>query len=152
MQITTATGPAGDAQAAGKGYGPALAVLTAVFFMWGFITALNDILAPHLKAVFELSYTQAMMVQFTFFSTYFVMSLPSSWVLEKIGYKRSIGVGLAVAGVGALIFVPAAMLPSFGVFLAGFFILASGITLLQVAANPYVAMLGPARTDRKSVV
>jgi FHS family L-fucose permease-like MFS transporter len=124
----------------------ALGILSTVFFMWGFITALNDILAPHLKAVFELSYTQAMLVQFTFFGTYFLMAFPAAKILEFLGYKNAIALGLVTTGVGALIFVPAASLPSYGVFLTGLFVLASGITLLQVAANPYVTLLGPPET------
>jgi len=123
----------------------ALAVVTAVFFMWGFITVLNDVLIPHLKALFTLNYAEAMLIQFIFFGAYFVMSLPAGRVLERFGYRSSIVIGLAVTGVGALLFVPAARLVSYGVFLGAFFVLASGITLLQVAANPYASLLGDAR-------
>ena len=123
----------------------ALALMTTIFFMWGFITVLNDVLIPHLKSLFTLNYFQAMLVQFTFFGAYFVMSLPSGRVLARLGYRLSIALGLAVAGLGALIFVPAAKLLSYELFLFGLFVLASGITLLQVAANPYVSLLGPAR-------
>lgn len=139
----------GTAQTPGnttKRHGASLAILALVFFMWGFITVLNDVLVPHLKAVFLLSYTEATMIQFVFFGTYFLASLPSAWILQRIGYKRSIGGGLFTAAVGALLFVPSATLPSFGLFLCGLFVLASGITMLQVAANPYVAMLGPPET------
>ncbi|MEO8672202.1 MAG: sugar MFS transporter [Tahibacter sp.] len=121
---------------------PALTVVTIIFFMWGFLTSLNDVLIPHLKSVFSLNYATIMLVQFTFFGAYFVMSLPSGKIVSRIGYKYSIVLGLIVAGLGALLFLPAARLPSFGLFLAGFFTLASGITLLQVAANPYVSLLG----------
>ncbi|HET6725812.1 MAG TPA: sugar MFS transporter [Gammaproteobacteria bacterium] len=114
--------------------------------MWGFLTSLNDVLIPHLKAVFSLNYTEIMLVQFTFFGAYFVMSLPSGKVVSLVGYKRGIVIGLLVAGAGALLFYPAAALPSYPLFLGAFFILASGITLLQVAANPYVSLLGPERT------
>lgn len=124
-------------------YGRAMAVVTTVFFMWGFVTVLNDILVPHLKSMFELNYTQIMLIQFTFFSAYFLMSLPSAKVIEKMGYQRSIVLGLVVMGAGALVFVPAARAASYPVFLLALWILASGITLLQVAANPYVAVLGP---------
>lgn len=124
----------------------ALAVMTTIFFMWGFITALNDVLIPHLKSVFTLNYTEVMLVQFTFFGAYFIMSLPSGKVLAHYGYRASIIIGLIVTGVGALLFVPAAQLQSYPLFLFAFFVLASGITLLQVAANPYVSLLGPART------
>jgi len=128
------------------GYTLALSVLASVFFMWGFCTVLNDILAPHLKAVFELNYTQSALVQFTFFAAYFIMSLPAAKVIETIGYKASIMVGLAVMALGALLFVPAAALPSFPVFLTAQFVLATGVTLLQVAANPYVAVIGSPET------
>ncbi|HEY7791568.1 MAG TPA: sugar MFS transporter [Vicinamibacterales bacterium] len=124
----------------------ALIVLTVIFFMWGLITSLNDVLVPHLKALFSLDYTHVMLVQFTFFGAYFLMSLPSGRVLSRWGYKISIALGLAVTGCGAILFFPAAALPSFGLFLAAFFTLATGITLLQVAANPYVSLLGPRRT------
>lgn len=129
-----------------KNYTFALSVLTSLFFMWGFITCLNDILIPHLKAVFTLNYTQAMLIQFCFFTAYFVMSLPSGYIVEKIGYKRGIVLGLIIAGIGCLMFYPAASIRSYGLFLTAFFVLASGITLLQVAANPYVTILGKPET------
>ncbi len=121
----------------------ALPTVTALFFAWGFLTSLNDILVPHLRGVFALSYAQAALVQFTFFGAYFLTALPWGRVVTRIGYKRGIVVGLAVAGIGALLFYPAAGLLSYGVFLGALFVLAAGITLLQVAANPYVAVLGP---------
>jgi FHS family L-fucose permease-like MFS transporter len=124
-------------------YGPALAVITTVFFMWGFVTVLNDILVPHLKSIFDLNYTQIMLIQFTFFSAYFLMSMPSAKVISWLGYKGSIVLGLAVMGLGALLFVPAASLASYALFLGALYVLASGMTILQVAANPYVAVLGP---------
>jgi FHS family L-fucose permease-like MFS transporter len=123
----------------------ALSVMTTIFFMWGFITALNDVLIPHLKSVFTLNYTEVMLVQFTFFGAYFIMSLPSGKVLAHWGYRASIIIGLIVTGIGALLFLPAAQAPSYPLFLLAFFVLASGITLLQVAANPYVSLLGAAR-------
>jgi len=124
-------------------YGFALSVVTTVFFMWGFVTVLNDILVPHLKALFELNYTQTMLIQFTFFSAYFLMSIPSSRILARVGYQKSIVIGLGVMGMGALLFLPAASIRSYALFLTALWVLASGITLLQVAANPYVAQLGP---------
>ena len=130
-------------QASTENYGPAMAVISTVFFMWGFVTVLNDILVPHLKAIFELNYTQTMLIQFTFFLAYFLISLPAARIIAAIGYHRTIVLGLAVMGCGALLFVPAASIPSYGVFLAGLFVVASGMTLLQVSANPYVAVLGP---------
>ena len=121
----------------------AFGVVTAVFFMWGFITVLNDVLVPHLKSVFALDYTRVMLIQFCFFGAYFLMSLPAGKVVSALGFKNSIVVGLSVTGLGALGFLPAAALPSYPVFLSALFVLASGITLLQVAANPYVSLLGP---------
>jgi MFS transporter, FHS family, L-fucose permease len=120
----------------------AVAVLTSLFFMWGLITSLNDVLVPHLKAAFSLDYVEAMLIQFCFFGAYFVMSFPSGHLVERRGYKQGIIVGLATAGVGCLMFYPAAGERSYPFFLAALFVLASGITLLQVAANPYVTILG----------
>src|SRR5262245_26834978 len=114
--------------------------------MWGLITSLNDILIPHLKAAFTLNYVQATLIQLSFFGAYFVMSIPSGRLVERAGYKRGIIVGLIVAGAGCVAFYPAAAAASYALFLGALFVLASGITLLQVAANPYVTILGPART------
>ncbi len=127
-------------------YGAALAVLATVFFMWGFATVLNDILVPHLKAVFSLNYGQSLLIQFVFYLGYLLMSLPAAKLLERIGYKRSIIFGVLGMALSALLFVPAAAFASFGVFLIALFFLASAITLLQVAANPYVAVIGPTNT------
>ncbi len=124
----------------------ALAVATTIFFMWGFLTCLNDILIPHLKAVFDLTYARAMLVQFTFFGAYFLMSVPASRLVARLGYKNGIVAGLAIAAVGALGFWPAAELRVYEAFLGALFVLATGITVLQVAANPYVALLGPEQT------
>ncbi len=129
-----------------KNYGPALVVLTSLFFMWGLITSLNDILIPHLKSVFTLNYTQVMLIQFSFFTAYAIISLPAGILVEKIGYKNGIVIGLITAGIGCILFYPAAGYQSYIMFLAALFILASGITLLQVAANPYVAILGKPET------
>ena len=124
----------------------ALSILTSLFFMWGFITCLNDILIPHLKAVFVLTYTQAMLIQFCFFTAYLIVSIPSGYLVEKIRYKGGIITGLSIAGLACLLFYPAAALRSYPLFLMAFFVLASGITLLQVAANPYVTVLGDQET------
>ncbi len=123
--------------------GLALAVIASVFFMWGFVTVLNDILVPHLKAVFELNYTQTMLIQFTFFSAYFLFALPAAKIISRLGYNRSIVLGLVVMACGALLFLPAAGFPSYALFLTALYVLASGMTILQVSANPYVAVLGP---------
>jgi FHS family L-fucose permease-like MFS transporter len=133
-------------------YTAALVVLTTLFFMWGLITSLNDILIPHLKAAFALSYTQAMLIQFCFFGAYFVASLPSGYLVKRVGYKRGIIAGLAAAGAGCLLFFPAAAMHSYPFFLGALFVLAAGITLLQVAANPYVAILGAPQTASSRLV
>jgi len=124
----------------------ALAVVTSLFFMWGFVTVLNDILVPHLKAIFDLSYAKVMLIQFAFFSAYFIFSLPSAKLIDWVGYKRTMVVGLMTMGVGALLFLPAATAASYVLFLCALMVLAAGITALQVAANPYVAVLGPEKT------
>ena len=128
-------------------YPMAMSVATTIFFMWGFLTVLNDILIPHLKSVFELNYARAMLVQFTFFGAYFLMSLPAGRLVAALGYKKGIVAGLAIAALGAFGFWPAALLHSYAAFLVALFVLATGITVLQVAANPYVALLGPERTS-----
>jgi FHS family L-fucose permease-like MFS transporter len=120
----------------------ALVVMTTIFFMWGFITELNDVLIPHLKAVFTLNYAQAMSVQLCFFGAYLVMAIPAGAVVARVGYKLGIVFGLLVAGGGALSILLAAQLGSFDLFLPALFVLASGVVLLQVSANPYVALLG----------
>jgi len=124
----------------------AMAMVTTLFFMWGFLTALNDILIPHLKAIFDLNYTWVMLINSAFFGGYFVFAIPSGKLIEKIGYKKTMVVGLLVMAVGAVLFVPAANAPSFALFLAALIVLAAGVAALQVAANPYVTVLGPART------
>jgi FHS family L-fucose permease-like MFS transporter len=124
----------------------AMSVATSLFFMWGFLTSLNDILIPQLKAVFDLNYTKVMLVQFAFFSSYFIFALPAGKLVERFGYKRTMIVGLLTMTAGALLFIPASRVPSFPFFLAALIVLAAGITALQVAANPYVANLGPQTT------
>jgi len=120
----------------------ALATLTSLFFMWGFITALNDILIPHLKALFSLSYTQAMLVQSCFFGAYFLISIPAGKLVSSTGYQRGIGAGLVTAAVGCVLFIPSALFTQYWMFLGALFVLASGITILQVAANPLVTIMG----------
>ncbi len=124
----------------------AMAMLTTLFFMWGFITCLNDILIPHLKTIFDLKYFGAMFVQFAFFSGYAVFAFPAGKIVEWIGYKTTMVAGLLTVAVGAFLFVPAASVPSYPFFLTALVIVAAGITALQVSANPYVAVLGPSRT------
>jgi FHS family L-fucose permease-like MFS transporter len=142
----TSTSTAATAPDASSSYGAPLAVVTTLFFMWGFLTCLNDILVPHLKPIFDLNYTQIMLIQFAFFGAYFVFSIPSAKIIDWIGYQRSMVVGLLTMGLGAFLFVPAASAPSYPLFLIALIVLAAGITCLQVAANPYVTVLGKPQT------
>jgi FHS family L-fucose permease-like MFS transporter len=124
----------------------AMAMVTTLFFFWGFVTVLNDILVPHLKTIFDLNYAKVMLIQFAFFSAYFIFSIPSAKLVDAIGYKKTMVTGLFTMGAGALLFIPAASAASFPLFLVALMTLAAGITALQVAANPYVAVLGPPET------
>ena len=123
-----------------------LTIVTTLFFMWGFITVLNDIMVPHLKSIFDLSYTEVMLVQFSFFSAYFIFSMPAGTLVEWLGYKKTMVIGLCTMAVGAFLFIGAAAAVSFPLFLTALIIVAAGITALQVSANPYVAVLGPEKT------
>ena len=125
-----------------KSYRSSFISVTIIFFLWGFITVLVDSLVPRLKDVFEMSYAKTVLVQFAFFTAFFIVSLPAGAILTKIGYKKGIVLGLIIMALGCLLFYPAAEYRNFNVFLIGYFTLASGITVLQVAANPYVALLG----------
>ena len=144
--ITQPLPAAENSQKPGSTHTFALTSLTTLFFMWGFLTCLNDILIPYLKGMFSLNYTQAMLVQFCFFGAYFVMSIPAGKLVSKIGYQFGIVVGLVVAAIGCALFYPAAEAHLYELFLLALFVLASGITILQVSANPYVSVLGPAKT------
>jgi len=121
-------------------------VLTTLFFMWGSLTSLNDVLIPYVQHVFNIRLAASMLIQTAFFSAYFIFSIPAAKIIDWIGYKRAIVVGLLTMVVACLAFYPAAKIPSFPFFLAALIILATGITILQVAANPYVAVLGPPQT------
>ncbi|MEI6055983.1 MAG: sugar MFS transporter [Lentisphaerota bacterium] len=129
-----------------KNYQFALSVLITLFFMWGFLTCLNDIIIPHLKSLFTLSYAQAMLIQFAFFMAYFIVSIPAGLMVKKVGYKNGIVIGLTIMAIACFMFIPSAKMQIYGMFLTAFFVLAAGITILQVAANPYVAVLGKAET------
>lgn len=131
---------------ASKSYAGPLSIVTTLFFMWGFLTCLNDILIPHLKSIFDLNYVKTMLIQFAFFGSYFIFSIPSAKLIDLIGYQRSMVVGLLTMGVGAFLFLPAASVPSYPLFLGALIVLAAGITCLQVAANPYVTVLGKPQT------
>lgn len=121
-------------------------MLTILFFLCGFLAALNDILIPHFKTIFELNYAEVMLVQFSFFSAFLLFAVPSGKLIEHIGYKRTMVVGLLTMSGGASFFIPAADLPSFPIFMFALMVLAAGITSLQVSGNPYVAVLGPSKT------
>ncbi|HTZ82254.1 MAG TPA: sugar MFS transporter [Candidatus Acidoferrales bacterium] len=130
----------------GQSYTAPLATVTTLFFMWGFLTCLNDILVPHLKSIFDLNYAKSQLIQFAFFGAYAIFSIPSAKVVDWIGYQRSMVAGLLTMGVGAFLFVPAASAASYPLFLGALIVLAAGITCLQVAANPYVSVLGKPET------
>ncbi|MFP5392833.1 MAG: sugar MFS transporter [Gammaproteobacteria bacterium] len=122
-----------------------LVIVTLLFFMWGLLTSLNDVLIPHLKSVYTLTYVQAMLVQFCFFGAYAIVSLPAGALIRRIGYQNGAVTGLAIAALGCALFYPASN-GGYGLFLLAFFILAAGITVLQVSANPYVTALGNPET------
>src|SRR5205823_11052446 len=132
-------------EAAANHVGP-LAVLTTLFFMWGSLTSLNDVLIPYAQHVFKIELAASMLIQTAFFSAYFVFSIPAAKIIDWIGYKKAIVVGLLTMVVACLGFFPAAKIPSFPFFLVALILLATGITILQVAANPYVAVLGKPET------
>ena len=140
---STATAAEGQQQGTQKF---AFIAMTCLFFFWGFITVLNDILIPFLKESFDLNYTQAMLVQFCFFGAYFIVSPFAGKLIDKVGYQQGIVMGLLTTAAGCILFYPSASLHMYSLFLFAFFVLASGITILQVAANPYVAALGPETT------
>ncbi len=127
-------------------FGGALYMLIMLFFMWGFLTSMNDILVPHLKSAFTLKNWQAQLIQFFFFLAYFVMSIPSGILIRRLGYQKGIVAGLTLMGLACLLFIPASYIQVYGLFLVALFLLACGITILQVAANPYVAILGEPET------
>ena len=140
---------AGAAGAAQPAHGGAMAVITTLFFMMGLITALNDVLIPHLKSVYALSYVQAMLVQFCFFGAYFIVSLPAGMLIKRLGYQNGAVAGFVIAAIGCALFYPASH-GSYAEFLLAFFVLAAGITIMQVAANPYVTALGdPAKASSR---
>jgi MFS transporter, FHS family, L-fucose permease len=143
---STNTGTSTTTRPAGQSYAAPLATVTTLFFMWGFLTCLNDILVPHLKSIFDLNYAKIMLINSAFFGAYFIFSIPSAKVIDWIGYQPSMVAGLLTMGLGAFLFVPAASVPSYPLFLGALIVLAAGITCLQVAANPYVTVLGKPET------
>jgi MFS transporter, FHS family, L-fucose permease len=141
------SGNASSGSGQNQTYTAALSVVTTLFFMWGFLTSLNDILIPHFRNLFGLNYAGAGLVQTAFFSSYFVFSIPSGKLVDAIGYKRAMVAGLLVMATGAFLFIPAASAASYPFFLAALIVLAAGMTVLQVSANPYVTALGPVKTS-----
>ena len=140
LATSPTTSPSGEA-----GSSRSLIIVTMLFFMWGLLTSLNDVLIPHLKSIYTLSYVQAMLVQFCFFGAYFIVSIPAGALIKRIGYQSGAVTGLIIAAVGCALFYPAAQ-SGYALFLFAFFVLAAGITILQVAANPYVTVLGDPKT------
>lgn len=130
----------------GIGNTAVLSLLSSLFFTWGFITVINNTLLPHLRSVFDLNYTQTTMIESVWFIAYFVASIPSARLIERVGYKKAMVTGLIIMAIGALMMIPAARLPSYMVTLCALFVIACGITLLQVSANPYVTVVGSATT------
>ncbi len=146
QDITASTASRGPLDSAAPNYTRPLIIVTTLFFMWGFLTCLNDILVPHLRSIFDLSYARAMLIQFAFFSAYFLFSIPWSRVVNVIGYQRTMVAGLLTMALGAFLFLPASSAASYPLFLGALIVLAAGITGLQVAANPYVNLLGKPET------
>ena len=124
----------------------AMAMVTTLFFVWGFCTVINDSVIPHLQTIFGLSYVQASLIQLAFFGSYFFFAQPAGKLIERVGYQRTMVIGLLTMGAGALLFVPAATLAAYPLFLGAEVVLAAGVTVLQVPANPYVTILGPPET------
>jgi FHS family L-fucose permease-like MFS transporter len=147
MMAASVPGETDPSGGAAVHYRAALGVLASLFFIWGFITVINNTLLPHLRSVFDLDYTQTTLIESVWFIAYFVAAIPSAKLIERIGYKKSLVWGLLAMAVGAVMMVPASMIPSYWVVLVALFVIASGITLLQVAANPYVAVIGPPETS-----
>ena len=135
----------------GKDYILSISIIGALFFIFGFVTWLNGILIPYLKIACELSNFQALFVAFAFYISYTVMALPSSWVLKKTGFKNGMMVGLLVMAVGTMMFVPAALTRTYGLFLVGLFIMGTGLALLQTAVNPYIVIIGPRESAAKRI-
>ena len=146
MAMTSTGNVRSSASKSGTTNYSAMAMVTTLFFAWGFCTVLNDAVIPHLQSIFGLSYVQASLIQLAFFGSYFLFALPAGKLIETIGYQRTMVVGLILMGAGALLFVPAASAATYSFFLGAEVVLAAGVTVLQVAANPYVTILGPPET------
>lgn len=134
-----------------KGYILSIAIIGAFFFIFGFVTWLNGILIPYLKIACEISNFQSLFVAFAFYISYTVMALPSSWILKKTGFRNGMMVGLIVMALGSLVFIPAAMTRTYGIFLLGLFIMGTGLAILQTASNPYITIIGPRETAARRI-
>ena len=146
MAVTSATTPTVDSDAQQTDAPELRLFVMALFFIFGGITSLNDVIIPKLKELFTLNYTQAMLVQFCFFTAYLVIGIPGAQLVKKIGYMRGAVVGLLTMMVGCLLFIPASKNATYGLFLFALFVLASGVVIVQVVANPLISLLGPAKT------
>ena len=146
MAMTSVGRTTSSSETSGSTNYSAMAMVTTLFFMWGFCTVLNDALIPHLQSIFSLNYVQASLIQLAFFGSYFIFAQPAGKLVEWVGYQKTMVIGLVTMGVGALLFVPAATAASYAFFLSAQVVLAAGVTLLQVAANPYVTILGSPET------
>jgi FHS family L-fucose permease-like MFS transporter len=149
IQSKLATAPATSAPLTERKYLLPLILITSLFFLWALGVNLNDILIPHLKKAFRLTDLQSSLIQTAFFGGYFLAALPAGWLMERIGYKKGILTGLAICATGALLFIPAASSLLYGYFLCALFIMACGQSFLEVAANPYVTVLGPAESSER---
>src|SRR5215217_7915489 len=130
---------------------PPIAIIGALFFIFGFVTWLNSVLIPYLKIACELTNFESYLVAFAFYIAYLVMAIPSAWVLKKTGFKKGMAVGLVIMAVGALIFIPAALTRTYTLFLLGLFIQGTGLAVLQTASNPYITILGPVESAAKRI-
>ncbi|HKJ41368.1 MAG TPA: MFS transporter, partial [Sunxiuqinia sp.] len=128
-----------------------LIIISALFFIFGFVTWLNGILIPYLKIACDLTDFQALFVAFAFYISYTIMALPSSWVLKKTGFKNGMMIGLWVMAVGTLIFIPAALTRIYGIFLTGLFVMGTGLAILQTASNPYITIIGPQESAARRI-
>src|SRR6185503_16995852 len=126
-------------------------IIGALFFIFGFVTWLNSVLIPYLKLACQLSDFESYLVATAFYVAYFVMAIPSSWLLKVFGFKKGMSVGLFVMAIGAALFIPAALTRTYGLFLLGLFVQGSGLALLQTASNPYVTIIGPLESAAKRI-
>jgi FHS family L-fucose permease-like MFS transporter len=150
MEKSVKAAPLSTAEA-NKNYWTSITIIGILFFIFGFVTWLNGILIPYLKIACELTTFESLLVAFAFYISYFVMALPSSWVLSKTGFKNGMMVGLLIMSVGALIFIPAAMTRTYSIFLGGLFVMGTGLAILQTASNPNITIIGPRETAAKRI-